>query len=109
VLSAAVSRAQEKYPHYHAFLSHAGEQKKTLVAHLRAALTRDHPKLRPFVDEWSLKVGDNAPQHMDVACETCDAGAFNNPTLDVGCSAMQRCRQAGTLAVDLCTLLLQLP
>jgi hypothetical protein len=53
---------------YHVFVSHAGEQKLVVVDHIHHRFTNEHPNLRVFVDEWSLKVGDRAMEHIWGAC-----------------------------------------
>ena len=49
----------------HVFIAHAGEQKQGFVDLLRVLL-RDVHHLTVFVDEWSLRPNDDAP---DIICQ----------------------------------------
>jgi hypothetical protein len=59
---------------WHAFVSHPGELKKTVVASLKDLLDKEHKDLKVFVDEWDLNAGDRAPAKMIKACGTARVG-----------------------------------
>jgi hypothetical protein len=52
----------------HVFLSHAGQQKRNVVDHVRDRFVRDHPHLKVFVDEHTLEPGDRAMDRIWGAC-----------------------------------------
>ena len=49
-------------------VSHAGEHKFTVVDHVRDRFAQKHPSLHVYVDEWSLKPGARAMEHISGAC-----------------------------------------
>jgi hypothetical protein len=60
----------------HVFISHAGEQKMSVVDVLRARFKDKHPQLDVFVDEWSLQPGDRPMARMGAACWGAAVGAL---------------------------------
>jgi hypothetical protein len=57
-----------------AIVSHAGEQKYGIVAHIREKFTSDHKQVRVFVDEWSLKTGARAMERIWGTCQRAPVG-----------------------------------
>jgi hypothetical protein len=59
---------------YHVFLSHAGQQKRNVVDHVRASFVNNHPQLNVFVDEHTLEPGDRAMDTIWGACKSACVG-----------------------------------
>jgi hypothetical protein len=72
--SSCDSAASDPRPQYHVFLSHAGQQKRNVVDHVRDRFIRDHPQLNVFVDEHTLEPGDRAMDCIWGACERACVG-----------------------------------
>jgi hypothetical protein len=46
----------------------------SFVSHLRQKMKDEHPRLKAFVDEWSLQPGDTPRDAMEHACATAKVG-----------------------------------
>jgi hypothetical protein len=68
------TNTRDQRKQYHIFVSHAGEQKKQLVDHVRDKFAKAYPQLVVFADEWTLLPGDRAMDELWGACEAAHVG-----------------------------------
>ena len=55
-------------------VSHSGEQKLSVVDHVRGRFAEKHPQLKVFVDEWNLRPGARAMDLIWGACNRARVG-----------------------------------